>query len=574
MVSLHATLAAMALSGAGQTVLYDFSADWCGPCRAMSPTVQALAAKGYPVRQVNIDEHPELAAKYRVRSIPCFVMVVGGKEVDRVVGGTTLSRLERMCQLASTGQPSGRASPTQGRFAGAETSRPAGQGVAVPAVAQVTPFSVPLQETDVAQGFAQTPPVSAPAVATVTPAEEPTPGWTPRTDLRGTEDAKADARLISASVRLRIKDPDGQSCGSGTIIDAREGEALILTCGHIFRDSKGKGAIQVDLFGPEGMETIPARLISYNLDRDVGLVSVRTPGPVTAARVAGPGHKIAKGDWVVSVGCNNGDRPSVRHSQVTSLDKYLGPPNLQVAGLPVEGRSGGGLFSRDGLVIGVCNAADPSDQEGLYAALDTIHAELDQAKLAFVFNSDAEGPQFRPMGPVPRAPLVAVSPPPMPKQMPRPTELAARAGNLPMAPGGSAALGFALGGGLTSTRDRMRPAAGSAPLDSSEQAALDEVRRRLAEGAEVIFVVRSRNHPATKSEIFTLDNASPEFLRQLAAESRPPGLLSTSLGVPDAKGSKRDNSSGAPAWSFSRTPNDRRETRTPANGTLGGGTPR
>ena len=69
----------------------------------------------------------------------------------------------------------------------------------------------------------------------------------------------SDARLVAASVRLRVEDPDGHSCGSGTIIDARGGEALILTCGHIFRDSQGKGRIEVDLFGPSGPQRVPGR---------------------------------------------------------------------------------------------------------------------------------------------------------------------------------------------------------------------------------------------------------------------------------------------------------------------------
>ena len=54
MVSLQAALVAMALSGTGQTVMLDFYADWCGPCRAMGPTIDTLVAKGYPVRRVNI----------------------------------------------------------------------------------------------------------------------------------------------------------------------------------------------------------------------------------------------------------------------------------------------------------------------------------------------------------------------------------------------------------------------------------------------------------------------------------------------------------------------------------------
>ena len=79
--------------------------------------------------------------------------------------------------------------------------------------------------------------------------------WAPRQD----NPPVADATLIAASVRLRVEDPDGRSCGSGTIIDARQGEALILTCGHIFRDSKGKGPIEVDLFGPGGVQRVTGR---------------------------------------------------------------------------------------------------------------------------------------------------------------------------------------------------------------------------------------------------------------------------------------------------------------------------
>ena len=56
--------------------------------------------------------------------------------------------------------------------------------------------------------------------------------------------------LIRASVRLRIEDDNGNSVGSGTIVDARSGEALIITCGHIFRDAVKGGHIWVDLFGP------------------------------------------------------------------------------------------------------------------------------------------------------------------------------------------------------------------------------------------------------------------------------------------------------------------------------------
>src|SRR5262245_30562354 len=72
--------------GVGETVLLDFTADWCGPCKSVKPLVHQLAAAGYPVREVNIDRERALAAKYRVSTIPCFVMLVNGQEVDRQVG--------------------------------------------------------------------------------------------------------------------------------------------------------------------------------------------------------------------------------------------------------------------------------------------------------------------------------------------------------------------------------------------------------------------------------------------------------------------------------------------------------
>ena len=91
MVSLQAAIAAIALSGVGQTTMLDFYADWCGPCKAMNPTVQALVAAGYPVQRVNIDKNRALAAKYGVQNIPCFVMLVDGKEMAE--HPTTLTRV-------------------------------------------------------------------------------------------------------------------------------------------------------------------------------------------------------------------------------------------------------------------------------------------------------------------------------------------------------------------------------------------------------------------------------------------------------------------------------------------------
>jgi thiol-disulfide isomerase/thioredoxin len=480
MVSLQAAVLALALSGVGQqTVLYDFYADWCGPCRAMDPTIQALIAAGHPVQRVNVDQNKPLAAKFGVQGIPCFVMVVDGRETDRVVGGTTFSRLERMC-LATNPQQSREASPVmlaaQGPAASAAPMAPAGF------VGKAGVAAAPLWRTS----------PSGPEIFPVS--------------IQSGGNEVSEARLIAASVRLRVEDRDGHSCGSGTIIDSRGGEALIVTCAHIFRDSQGKGRIDVDLFGPNGPQRVAGKFISSDETRDVGLVSIRTPGPVAAARLAPPGYRISVGQPVISVGCNNGDQPTARRSQVTSLDKFLGPPNIQVAGQPVEGRSGGGLFSTEGLALGVCNAADPSDKEGLYAALGSVYAELDRAELSFIYKSPAESPT----GTLPAVAtdrLASGELPAMPREMPR-------------------------GGGLASSGP---PLAAEAPaaLAPAEQAALEEIRRKLKDGAEVVCVIRSRNNAGAKSEVIMLDRASPEFLKQLAAESRPRDMpYPTSLEIP------------------------------------------
>ena len=86
-----------ALAGASQVpVLVDFYADWCGPCRAMGPVLDAVSgelAGQVEIVKVNVDSVPSLAQEFAVRSIPTLVLISGGKEVDRMVGGRSASDL-------------------------------------------------------------------------------------------------------------------------------------------------------------------------------------------------------------------------------------------------------------------------------------------------------------------------------------------------------------------------------------------------------------------------------------------------------------------------------------------------
>ena len=78
-------------------VLLDFYADWCGPCKMMSPVVEKLAdtyAGRVKIGKLNTDEAQSLAAKYGVMSIPNIVFFKNGEVVDRQVGAVPQSVLE------------------------------------------------------------------------------------------------------------------------------------------------------------------------------------------------------------------------------------------------------------------------------------------------------------------------------------------------------------------------------------------------------------------------------------------------------------------------------------------------
>jgi len=69
------------------TLLVDFYADWCGPCRMMASTVEELAAEAdATVAKVDVDELSPIAAEYEVRSIPAFVVFEDGEPTERLVG--------------------------------------------------------------------------------------------------------------------------------------------------------------------------------------------------------------------------------------------------------------------------------------------------------------------------------------------------------------------------------------------------------------------------------------------------------------------------------------------------------
>ena len=321
----------------------------------------------------------------------------------------------------------------------------------------------------------------------------------------------APTSLITSSVKLRVDVDGGHDWGTGTIIDTREGEALIITCGHIFRGSKGKGNIEVHLFGEHSTVRVLGTCLFYDdSDIDLALVYITLPSsyPVRAVPIAPVSYQIQPSRQAWSVGCDSGGNPSVQTHQILSTDRVSTPKTnrvpfyyVQVSGAPVGGRSGGGLFSAEGYLIGVCNTGDPVVNDGHFVPPHVIRHVLDTMNLAHIYQNPSLGDVAASVQ-VPTSPsaLTALTPlqPIEPNLNP---PLAAAGTPLPMY------------------------AENQAAMSLEEQATLEEVKRRKQDGDEVILIVRSLRNPEIPSDVIVLSGTSDQFLDALikSPSAGPPG---------------------------------------------------
>ena len=83
-----------------KTVLLDFYADWCGPCRMVSPIVEEIAEENpqYFIGKINVDEEPQLAAEFEVASIPTLVVIKNGEIVNQSVGAKPKAQILSMLE--------------------------------------------------------------------------------------------------------------------------------------------------------------------------------------------------------------------------------------------------------------------------------------------------------------------------------------------------------------------------------------------------------------------------------------------------------------------------------------------
>ena len=195
---------------------------------------------------------------------------------------------------------------------------------------------------------------------------------------------------MNATVRLKVEDNEGTSYATGTVVHTHGNESLVVTCGHVFRDSQGLGKISAEYDLYTQPKIASGRLVDYDADaKDIAIVVIRTQSPLTAVALADERSQIRTGLDVFSIGCDHGEDPTIRRSQIKNRAAYDGSLKYDIFGRPVNGRSGGGLFNESGQLIGVCNAAAVEVDEGIYSALDTIYWQLASTGLDHLFDENS-----------------------------------------------------------------------------------------------------------------------------------------------------------------------------------------
>lgn len=474
-----ALLIAAALSATPSAELLDFTATWCGPCQNMRPIVERLQREGYPVRQIDVDQQRALASRFRITGMPTFVLVVDGNEVDRKIGACSETHLRQMLAKIPASDPAPpEETPKKRRWPNLFGRKEVSETVEPPMFDTADDVPVMLGQSP------DEPPERSPA-----------PGVAP----------EAASDPLQTAVRIRVKDEQGVDYGSGTLIAFQNGRGLALTCWHIFRDFGKDATVEVDLF-PNGSDqppqTVLGRLIKANEDADVAVIGIVGCPEMPVSPIVPPNKLPKVGDYVCSVGCDGGKAPTKLQHRVTRLNPYQGPGTTECTGMPVSGRSGGGLFDASGRIIGVCFAADRDDERGVYVGTEEIHRLLKDANYTALVPPPAEEENVTGSTPnVFSSEVPAVEPS-------SPAEQEPKTGNV-----------------VAETE-----VAGS---EGDSAVALNDLVANLGGNVEATIILHRRDKPELPSQVYVIPKVSNRFQRYLRGEIDPP-TVETALRVKDS----------------------------------------
>jgi S1-C subfamily serine protease len=402
----------------GDCVAIEFVTTGCDQCRAMDATTQHALADGWVVRRVNVQQEPHVAQRWRIHTTPTTLLVRGTREIDRILGPVDYMELSRRMVAASNpdklkNNPNTTAiAPSLGPANTPRVPTSAAELAPTPRNSYGFPTTKPSEppkfvRNQAIEPITQQPINPQPALGSLnTSFQDPSPvqkaqhlvpvhpnGSSANSTAANNTNTNGISNAARATVRIRVDDPRYESVGTGTIIDSYQGEALVLTCGHLFRDLPPNARITVEMF-PGPNERIPGReekfeaqVIDFQAaDLDIGLLSFHPGRDVARVPLIAQRESLREGEPVFSIGCDNGQPPSRRDSKITKLNRYMGAPNVEVAGAPVQGRSGGGLFNAKGELIGICYAADNELDEGLYSAPMVVYHQLSKLGLQRLYS--------------------------------------------------------------------------------------------------------------------------------------------------------------------------------------------
>ncbi len=328
-----------------------FQAEWSSPCQEMTPRLNLLSKKGYPIQIIDIDKNRFMAQRYNVTAVPAFILVNGSGD----------------------------------QFARTEGAKAA---------------------DDLAQFFNENRTLmnAKPARSEPIPAGEP---------------SFAAPELIPRpwETVVRVKNHlSGKEWGfaSGTVIASTPEAAYILTVDHAFRNKDGRKfaigkplpKLSVDLFDGKLRSKNPAQLTCITRDLSAELVAIDHAEKFALLRIR-PGRvlpvtplvaatwKAVKGMNLYTTGCSHGEDATAWNTQILDPrvkmnDNESGSfDTIKCQYQPAEGRSGGGLFTTEGYLVGICNFADPNEHVGLYRGPDFL-ASLAQSLFKGVNGTDLD----------------------------------------------------------------------------------------------------------------------------------------------------------------------------------------